>query len=222
MSETLAILHYSERPEHPPRAGTRGDVAAVLCGGPRVDAQQRADSQLGIALAAVAARFAGHDLRTLRLSTAPGCKPRWVAGPDFSISHAAGLVACAVFEDGAAVGCDIEAEQAVGARDLRLLLDDTERALLASGVLTPAVIWTRKEAALKWAGLGLRAVNEVRVTRQGVLVGGRVLHCRAAMLPGGVTVSVVGTHAGAGMVVRRHDALDLLRALPAVTVTASW
>jgi len=211
VSETLAILHYAERPKHPPGAREPGglDWPAGLRAGARIDADSRADSLLGLALAAAAARLAGHDVRALRLEAAPGGKPRWVSGPDFSISHAAGLVACAMFEDGAAVGCDIEAEQAVSARDLRLVLDDAERELLVPGALAPAAIWTRKEAALKWAGLGLRAVNEVRVTREGVIVAGRLLHCRTVMLPGGVTASVVGARAVAGIVVRRHDALDL-------------
>jgi hypothetical protein len=212
VSEAHAILHYAERPEHP--HGTResgcSEGPAARDVGACVDAAALADSRLGIALAVAAARLAGHDARALRLDTPPGGKPRWMQGPDFSISHASGIVVCAMLGDGAAVGCDIEAESAVSARDLRLVLDDAERGLLGCGALAPAVIWTRKEAALKWAGIGLRAVNEVRVTREGVIVAGRPLHCRSAMLPGGVIASVVSARAVAGIVVRRHDARALL------------
>jgi 4'-phosphopantetheinyl transferase len=218
MSESRAILHYAERPAHLPASLERASLAslpAARAGELRMrdEPARRLDSPLGIGLAVAAARAAGYDVEARLWPVEPGGRPRWPAGPEFSIAHAAGLVACAMLDDGAAVGCDIEAESAVAARDLRRVLDDAERRLLTRGALSPATLWTRKEAALKWAGLGLRQVRDVRVSGEGVTVAGRRLACRSVVLPQDVIASIASARPVAAVVVRHHDALALLEGL---------
>jgi hypothetical protein len=88
-----------------------------------------------------------------------------------------------------------------------------ERGLLDAGVLSPAALWSRKEAALKWAGLGLRELRVVRVSRDGATVAGQPLNCRSVRLPRGVIASIAAAHPVAGVTLRRHDALALLGAM---------
>lgn len=217
MKTSGAILHYAARPAHPQSSVLEACLLrlsparrAALAARP---AEQRTDSLLGIALALTGARALGfaRDAGSLEFPAAGG--PCWRAGPGFSIAHAAGLVACAVRRDGDAIGVDLEATHAVIASDLRLVIDADERALLDARLLTPAALWTRKEAALKWAGLGLRHATLPRVGVDAVTLAGTRLHAATVALPGGCTASVVGAAAVEPLEVVGHDALALLETM---------
>jgi len=73
-------------------------------------------------------------------------KPRLVGGPFFSISHSLSRLACVVCAD---TDCGIDIE------DLQEPVEAT--------ALTKLQRWTATEAALKAAGLGLRAAKEVEI-----------------------------------------------------------
>lgn len=217
MSGSRAILHYTERPSRPwPSAlsqclarlpsARRGALEAAA-------ADQQIDSLLGIALALAAARGLGWSRTAEAIEFADAGKPAWPAGPGFSVAHAAGIVACAMRCDGGAIGCDVERADAVRAGDLRLVIDDSERALLESRVLSAAALWTRKEAALKWAGLDLRHVTRPRVGVDGVVLARAQLQCVTVDLPGACVASVVADAMIEPLGIARHDPLALLGAM---------
>lgn len=96
-------------------------------------------------------------------------KPRLAAGPYFSVSHGATRVA-AIVTRGCEVGLDVESvAQGADLRELRR--------------------WTATEAALKAAGLGLRAVGDVEVAATGekAVVRGR----RYGLMPVQLAADVV-------------------------------
>lgn len=128
----------------------------------------RAASLLGIALLHDCARAAG------LAPPPPGAlhfpetgKPAWVSGPDFSISHAAHHVACAMAPAGVEVGLDIETAGAAERAGLSLLSDDVERAAAAGIALTATDLWTAREAVAKLAGTGIMGVAAVSLTATG-------------------------------------------------------
>jgi phosphopantetheinyl transferase len=82
-------------------------------------------------------------------------------GPDFSISHCEGRVACAV-SAGSTVGLDIELESRAGGR-----------AWLQR--------WTATEAVLKAAGIGLRSAADVRIDASAATIDG--LPSRYVLVP---------------------------------------
>lgn len=127
------------------------------------DAAARIASLLGMALLASCARAAGVPLAWSGLRFPEGGKPSWDNGGDFSIAHAGDRVACALAPQGVEVGLDLEACAGVTLESLRLVTSGDERALVASGRLDAASLWTRKEAVLKAAGRGIRDVGAVRV-----------------------------------------------------------
>lgn len=187
-------------------SGRRGALEAAA-------ADRQIDSLLGVALALAAARAIGWPRMPEAIEFPDGAKPAWPSGPGFSVAHAAGIVACAVRRDGAAVGCDVEWAGAVAADDLRLVIDESERALLESRVLSPAALWTRKEAALKWAGLGLRDAARPRVGVDRVVLDGTDLRCVTLDLARGCVASIVADAPleTPGRVV--HEPLALLEAM---------
>lgn len=94
---------------------------------------------------------------------------------DFSISHAAGAVVCAIsLED--RVGLDIEPYAALPPRDLRAVMGEEEWADIMEAkvpTLRGLQIWTSKEAALKADGRGLSLdPREVDARTELVLVRG--------------------------------------------------
>lgn len=175
------------------------------------------DSVLGIALALCAARSLGCLRTPEAIEFSDAGKPAWRTGPGFSVAHAAGVVACAMRCDGGAIGCDVERAGAVAARDLRLVVDESERALLESRMLAPAVLWTRKEAALKWAGLGLRDAARPRVAFDGVVLDGTHLRCVTVDLPAGCVASVVADAAVEPIARVRHEPLALFEGMATMT-----
>lgn len=105
----------------------------------------RRASLAGLGLVLMAApRLARQEFSPRALTFPPDGKPRLVGGPFFSISHSQSRVACVVC---AAADCGIDIED---------LPDPVEAAVLAK-----LQRWTATEAALKAAGLGLRAASEV-------------------------------------------------------------
>lgn len=212
-----AILHYTARPAHPQAPLLDACLLrlsparrAALAARP---AEQCVDSLLGSALALAGARTLGLARDAAMLEFPASGRPHWVEGPGFSVAHAAGLVVCACGADGGAIGVDVEATHALVASDLRLVIDAEERALLDARVLTPAALWTRKEAALKWAGLGLRQAASPRVGRDAVTLAGTRLQVATVALPGGCTASVVAAGALEPLGVIGHDALALLESM---------
>jgi 4'-phosphopantetheinyl transferase len=89
------------------------------------------------------------------------------AGPEFSIAHGGGVVACAVAD--MPIGLDLEARGAVRVEHLRLVLSAEERVAVHGGALDPTDAWVMKEAVTKAAGRGASAVRAVTL-RHGVAV----------------------------------------------------
>jgi hypothetical protein len=98
---------------------------------------------LGLVLMAVA-RLTRRELPPRTFTFPQEGKPRLVGGPFFSISHSLSRVACVVCAD---TDCGIDIED---------LQEPVEAAAVAK-----LRRWTAIEAALKAAGLGLRAASEV-------------------------------------------------------------
>jgi hypothetical protein len=150
------------------------------------DASARAASLLGIALlcdCAAAAGLAPPPAGALRFPQ--GGKPAWPSGPDFSISHAAGHVACAIAPAGVQVGLDIEPAGAAERAGLRRFATSVERAAFLAAGLTLTDLWTAKEAVAKAAGAGIAGVAEVSVTAATARFrGGEYVLARPDLVPG--------------------------------------
>jgi 4'-phosphopantetheinyl transferase len=130
--------------------------AAVLR---RREPADRAATLAGVALLAHALRGRGRALDAARLRYPERGRPTLPGGPEFSIAHAAGLVACAVAD--APIGLDLEALAAVRPEHLRLVLSAGERAAVVAGTLDATDAWVMKEAVLKAAGQGIDAAGAV-------------------------------------------------------------
>jgi len=128
------------------------------------EAADRAATLAGVALLAAACRALGCGFDAASLEYPARGKPRLPGGPQFSIAHAGGLVACAAVAGGC-IGLDVEADGVVDAGRLRLVLDAAERAALAAGELAPTDAWVMKEAVLKAAGYGAAQARRVRLRR---------------------------------------------------------
>ena len=150
------------------------------------DAAARAASVMGIALLHDCARAAGLALPppgTLRFPE--GGKPAWPGGPDFSISHAAGRVACALAPPGIEVGLDIEPAGAAERAGLGRVASDAERLAMAQAGLTATELWTAKEAVAKLTGAGIAGVADVRVgAHDACYAGRRYVLARPDIAPG--------------------------------------
>lgn len=110
----------------------------------REPAARRA-SLAGLGLVLVgAARLTQQEFPPQAFTFPPAGKPRLAGGPYFSISHSSSTVTCMVC---AGTDCGIDIEDR---------LDSAESAAVAK-----LRRWTATEAALKAAGLGLRATREV-------------------------------------------------------------
>ncbi len=162
-SQTLILYHTDLRGQWPEEAAgalakrfrylrrlaLEGDSAAARA------------SLAGAALALQALRrVSGLALRPADLEYRPGAKPRLVAelaagaGCDFSIAHSGPHVACAAVK-GTAVGLDLE-----------------------FGTHPRLPEWVAREATVKAAGAGMRAVGEVELAPGGAQLRGRRWYAR--------------------------------------------
>lgn len=122
-----------------------------------------------------------------------GCKPRWPAGPDFSIAHGAGLAVCAVAPPDIAIGIDIERVADVELASLRLVTSPAERAQVNAGQLDAAALWTGKEAVLKACGHGVLAAGRVEIDGTIGHHAGRTYHLARLDLGRNILVSMATT-----------------------------
>ena len=105
--------------------------------------------------------FSDFSLQDLQRS--PNGKPTGCDGAQFSISHAAGLIACAVGV-GTRVGIDLEPLTATAPLRTGRYLDRSERQAAARDAREGLRIWTAKEAILKAAGdLSLNELGSISV-----------------------------------------------------------
>ena len=160
-------LHYAAVPSQPQQMLEatwfarlpRAKAAAI--GRLRAPADRNA-SLLGVALLAAACAELGLAFDAAALEYPGEGKPRLPNGPDFSISHTAGLVACAVATSGR-VGLDIEVFGSVTARVAARMFSAEERACIERGELRASDAWVMKEAVVKLTGRGIGALHAVAV-----------------------------------------------------------
>lgn len=168
------------------------------------------ESLLGRALLLDCARAAGrHPPGPGDLVATAGGKPRWHGGPDFSISHAGGHVACALAAGEGCVGLDIEPCDAVSREDLRLAASAAELGLFDAAGLRPADLWTSKEAVIKAAGATIAAIDRVAATPAGARLDGVDYQLRRVTLAPGLACTLA-TRTPARLVVVRVDARHVL------------
>lgn len=138
------------------------------------DRLARLETRLGLALLIDCARAAGRPPPgPADLWVTSAGKPCWRGGPQFSISHTGGHVACALAVRGEhGIGLDIEPVDAVGAGDLRLVATAAEMQEFVVAGLGVADLWTSKEAVIKAAGATLAAAGRVVATRSSARLDG--------------------------------------------------
>ena len=107
------------------------------------EARRASLAGLGLVLAG-AVRVTQREFPPQAFTFPPAGKPRLTGGPHFSISHSSSCVTCIVCAD---TDCGIDIEDRLDAAD--------------SALVAKLRRWTATEAALKAAGLGLRATGEV-------------------------------------------------------------
>jgi 4'-phosphopantetheinyl transferase len=167
-------LHYAAVPAEPSTAledtwlprlppGKRARVRRLR------ESVDRNASLLGVALLAEALSALDFRFDPGALEYRGRTKPRLPGGPDFSITHAAGLVACAVSASGR-VGLDLEPSGSVAAATVRRVLDSAERERLAAGEFTATDAWVMKEASVKLVGRGVGALGDVRLAAGSALL----------------------------------------------------
>jgi hypothetical protein len=190
-SQTLIIYHTDLRDQWPEEAA--GQLAARLPYLKRLSLASRTDaaraSLAGIALALRAlATLLGRAVMVSEIAFAQDAKPQLGAGgaaADFSIAHSGALVGCAAVRGGQ-VGFDVE--------------QGTDEHLRN---------WVAREATVKAAGIGMRAVNEVTLARGGALCRGRRWHGRTLDLFPGATACVMTSIQVAQVQVRPLALADL-------------
>ncbi len=154
-SQTL-ILYHTDLRDQWPEGGGRALAAQLpylkrLAVGSGSAAARASLAGIALALRALSAVL-GRPVAARELVFAAGAKPRLAAGgieADFSIAHSGSFVGCAALR-GAEVGFDLE--QGTDAR-----LEN----------------WVAREAAVKAAGIGMRAVDEVMLEGGDALCRGR-------------------------------------------------
>jgi 4'-phosphopantetheinyl transferase len=160
-------LHYAAVPAQPWPALERQWLARLPAAKRasverlRVAADRNA-TLLGIALLARALQSLALEFDPGALEFPRSAKPRLAAGPDFSVSHAGGLVACALAFDGR-IGLDLEAADSVRSSTVARVLSPVERERVARGELNATDAWVMKEAVVKAAGRGVGALRDVRL-----------------------------------------------------------
>jgi len=177
------------------------------------DPAARHSTLLGLLLLRDCARAAGLRVpAATELAFPAGRKPRWCSGPDFSISHAGGRVACALAPPGIRIGLDIERGTDVTWQDLRLVMREAEFADYTAAGLDPATLWTAKEATLKAAGASVVDLATVRAGRDLAQFDGEVFRLSRPSLAQGFACAVASSEE-ARVLVREVDVRILFRGL---------
>jgi phosphopantetheinyl transferase len=182
-TQTLIIYHTDLRDQWPEEAGRR--LAATLPYLKRLAVSSGTDaaraSLAGIALARRAlAELLGRPVAMAEMVFAADEKPKLHGGAcDFSIAHSGAVVGCAAVSCGQ-VGFDVE-----------------------QGTDEHLNNWVAREATVKAAGVGMRALNEVMLTPGGAEWRGTRWHgCALDAFPG-ATACVMTSAAVAQVQVRR-------------------
>ncbi len=141
------------------------------------DARARQRSLLGSRLLQAGLRRAGAPDETFASLHHPaGAKPRIGAPYEFSLAHCEGLVACAI-ACGSPVGIDVERMGTLTAGTSSLYLSAAERGWAGEDAARFYLLWTRKEAVAKAAGLrGLRDLRAVEIDGERATVNGEAWH----------------------------------------------
>jgi hypothetical protein len=167
-----------------------------------------AASLAGLALLRAAAHAAGLASPVLaQLEFPEGGKPRWPGGPDFSVSHGGGHVACALILPTGRVGVDLERGEAAAWPELRLVLAPGERVGASAEEATAA--WVGKEAVLKAAGATLAEIAGVAISGARAEFDGRPWRLSRPVLVPGIACAVA-SDAAAVVEVVAEDAAQLL------------
>ncbi len=202
-------LHYAA-------VGAESDEALERSWLPRLPAAKRASvlrirdpmgrnaSLLGVALLESALAEIGIALDSESLGYPLNGKPQLAGGPDFSISHTRGLVACAVAERGR-IGLDLEATGSVAPATAARVLDTKERAALDRGALDPTDAWVMKEAVVKLHGRGIGALASVHLRAHQALLEGATAWLHRLTLAHGYTAWLASDAASSQIRVRAHD-----------------
>jgi phosphopantetheinyl transferase len=190
-TQTL-ILYHTDLSDHWPEEAARALAArlpylkrlSVASGG---EAGRASLAGVALALRALAAVL-GRSVMASEIVFAQDAKPR-LGGPgaqaDFSIAHSAALVGCAAVR-GAQVGFDVE--------------QGTDEHLDS---------WVTREATVKAAGLGMRAVHEVTLAAGGALCRGARWYGRRVDAFPGATACVMTSAPSAALQVRRFALAEL-------------
>lgn len=213
----LILLHHARVPRRIPPPVERAWIRALaeeqaMRMRSLRNPEDRTASLLGLALLLDCAQGAAIEPPSLAsLEWSARGRPEWPGGPEFSISHAAGHCACALAPAGLAVGLDLEACEAVTARDLRLVADEQELELQSACGLSPAEVWVTKEAVAKARGTGIAEVARVWAGPAEATVGQqRYLIARPSIAPG--IAAAVATPEPCELLVRERDGAALLAA----------
>lgn len=187
------ILYYTDLRAHWPEERAR-DLTNSLPYLKRLSVSSDTDaaraSLAGIALALrTLGALLSRPVRAAEIVFAPQEKPRLAGceGVDFSIAHSGALVGCAAVR-GAQVGFDLEQ-----GTDARL-----------NG-------WVAREATVKAAGLGMRAVGEVELSAAGALCRGAHWYGRALDAFPGATAWLMTSIAGFSLEVRSLALAELFQ-----------
>ena len=166
-------------------------------------------SLLGLCLLDRACRQLGRPVALSELQFPERGKPFWPGGPDFSVSHADGLVACAVISQGR-IGLDLEPAGAVAPLTLRRVCTDEEMASLQARGLTPTDGWVMKEAAVKQVGRGIGALASARLNSEGATIDGVLCQFIRVELADSHVTWLAVDRGGVGIETSRIDVKSLL------------
>jgi len=156
---------------------TKSDAIARLR-----DSKQATASALGLALLGQAAQQLGvSDFNYSQLIFSPAQKPRCSLGLEFNITHSASIIACAASLN-SPLGIDTETAGRENTKLLRHAFNDDELAQIQNGERHYLEFWVKKEAVVKAAGVGLRAMKSVQLEQGRALYNGQQWHLHHLML----------------------------------------
>lgn len=194
ISRTMVWVHCAQVPETLPER-TVGRYIDALSESHRSALVRRLSNGTGmeslIGLALLANLLAPYTLPSLRcLRWTPLGKPVLPDGPDFSITHSGGFVACAVASRGLSVGIDLEPADRARPAAVRRIAAADERMALENGSVTATELWVAKEAVLKAAGAGLADIRRVHVRSDVASFDGSDFYWRRYRLKSGLLLAI--------------------------------